>query len=406
MALYGALTTSGTGLLSQSYALNVISENVANSNTGGYKASTTQFSTLLSETLNSSVSVGQGVSAYTTSSVSVAGSITTTSSDTDLAINGEGFFVLNTEPDGSGETYYGRDGSFQLEMVEDGDGSAAYLVDKNGYYLMGYEVENGTASSTLSPVIVDPSLYADNGQETSSARLELNLPAGDDGGSEYTYGISMVDSDGEEQSAVLTFTKSDDPNEWTVSIDTGDASDTVNTTTTTLTFDSLGQIVSPEGLDIDIAWGEGSTSSFSIDLTATTQYDNAFVNNGYEDDGFAAAEMTDFYFTEDGALMAEFGSAYSAQIAEIPIAVFTNPDGLTAVSGNVYQESANSGEPTLYDVGETDLASFVPSALEGSNVDIEDEFSRMIMTQHAYSASSQVFQAANEMIQQAANLKA
>ena len=157
MALYGAFSNSVLGMMSQSHALHNIGTNVANVNTGGFKRTDTAFSTLLSDSYAKSISDVGGVRPKDVSTISQQGNIVSSSSATDVAIAGRGFFVLNSAQDGSGDNLYTRDGSFGLATVNDvtvtGLGGTSittkdgYLVDKNGYFVQGWPYVNGTVTT-------------------------------------------------------------------------------------------------------------------------------------------------------------------------------------------------------------------------------------------------------------------
>lgn len=187
-------------MMSQAHALNTIGNNIANVSTGGFKRTDTKFSTLLSGPFDKQSDIG-GVTPKETNRIAQQGNMLTSSSDLDLAINGKGFFIFNTKQAGSGTTYYGRDGSFEMATVNDisvtGNNGITvqtkdgYLVDKNGYFLQGYTADPTTGlftSTTLSSMRVDQYAFASTGQATTTADLGLNLPAGD------SIGYSQVDS--------------------------------------------------------------------------------------------------------------------------------------------------------------------------------------------------------------------
>jgi len=220
MPVYSAFTIPTLGMEAQAHSLSTIGNNIANVSTGGFKRTDTTFSTLLGRTLDKQSDIG-GVKTKDLQQISRQGNMVISNRDLDLAINGQGFFILNSSATGGGQTYYGRDGSFELSTLNDitvtgtpltnADGSTTpttlstkdgYLVDKNGYYLQGWSADPTTglfSSTSLSSLRVDPFAFASAGQATSTAALELNLPAADTPGlaqvSEVTLGGTVETND-------------------------------------------------------------------------------------------------------------------------------------------------------------------------------------------------------------------
>ena len=190
MTIYSAFTVPALGMMGQSHALATIGNNIANVSTGGFKRTDTQFSTLLSQTMDHQSDLG-GVKPKDLNQITQLGNMVSSNRDLDLAINGQGFFILSDKIS-SGETFYGRDGSFEMATVNDitvtGNGGTSittkdgYLVDKNGFFVQGWTADPITglfSSTTLSPMRIDPYAFATSGQTTTTADLHLNLPADD-----------------------------------------------------------------------------------------------------------------------------------------------------------------------------------------------------------------------------------
>jgi flagellar hook-basal body protein len=204
MTIYSAFSIPTLGMMGQSYALATIGNNIANVTTGGFKRTDTNFSTLLSQTVDHQSDIG-GMKPKDLFQITQQGNMVISNRDLDLAINGQGFFVLNSDISGGGETYYGRDGSFEMATVNDisvtGNGGSTittkdgYLVDKNGYYLQGWTADPATGlftSTSLSSLRVDPYAFASAGQATTTAALELNLPAMDSPGLPQVTSIELL----------------------------------------------------------------------------------------------------------------------------------------------------------------------------------------------------------------------
>ncbi len=191
MTVYNGFVSPTLGMMAQAHALNTIGVNLANVNTGGFKSTETRFSTVLSDTLDKQSDLG-GVKPKDYQRIDQQGFIVSSLGDLDVAINGRGYFIVNSKFDGSGQTLYTRDGSFQV--ATEGTDTAtvngasitvkkAYLVDKNGYFVQGLERDATTGTfpltSTLNPLRVDQFAFSNTGEVTTTAELRLNLPAND-----------------------------------------------------------------------------------------------------------------------------------------------------------------------------------------------------------------------------------
>lgn len=261
MSTFGFFQPAVLGMESQSYALAAIATNVSNISTGGYKRTDVNFATVLSQTVSSQDADGPapagtsqsdlgGVRPVDSQRVSLQGLVQATDRELDVAINGRGFFVLNTQTDGSGETLFGRDGRFSLTVSADSDVSIenGYLVDKNGYYVQGYTADaDGNAAigeSGLETVFLPPDLLS-SGSPTTEAALALNLPADTLAGESQSYVIDAYDSSGQRRDYQLSFTRTDTPNVWSFDVTggTGDVIDLAPYTQTVITTDAAQQSV-------------------------------------------------------------------------------------------------------------------------------------------------------------------
>lgn len=227
MALYGAFSSSMLGMMSQSYAMETVSVNIANVSTGGYKRTDTSFSTVLSKTIDQVSDIG-GVKPMGRAQISQQGAVVSSPRELDVAILGAGFFTLNSARDGSGETAYTRDGSFFTTAGDDitvtaDDGVStittqeSYLVDKNGYYLMGWQPQNDgsfNTAGTMSAMRVDSYAFESVGVATTNAILNANLPANEETDATHLYNIRAYDSEGADRNVTLEFTKQAAQNAW------------------------------------------------------------------------------------------------------------------------------------------------------------------------------------------------
>ncbi len=422
MTVYSLFTAPVSGMLSQSHALNVIGVNVANVTTGGYKSTDVRFATLLSDRFgNNDYSIG-GVKPSNYQQVNAQGQLLASARDLDVGINGQGLFILNSEIDGSGNTFYGRDGSFQLGLgnttsaIGD-DGSAitvreGYLADKNGFFVQGLVPDangNFDDNSPLQSLRIDQFAFSNAGEPTTNAELVLNLPAGIAFSETENFGIDVFDSDGVQQSAFLDFQKGDftqvpavnQPNLWTVTATT----DTGTTPPVLLTFTQTGLVQTPANIIFNMTFASGSTADVDFDIDNMTQFDGDFVPFKYEKNGFRAAEITRLEFDSGGHIVASLDDRTTRTIYRVPLAIFTNADGLVEKNGNVFQEGTESGERLVVVAGPNGFAEFAPHTREISNVDIGQEFTQMILVQSAYNMSATSFKTIDEMTTVARDLK-
>ncbi|WGM40646.1 flagellar hook protein FlgE [Caulobacter sp. NIBR1757] len=421
MSLSAALSAAVSSLSAQSVALAAISENIANSSTTAYKVKGTSFEAVLSGVMSSGSGAStSGVKAQTSQAMLVQGTIASTSVDTNMAISGSGYFVVSDDPAaGASATAYSRNGSF----TTDSDG---LLVNSEGYYLMGYATEaDGTlsGSKTLSNLTaIDVSAITSPAQATSTASLAANLPSNAAIGDSFTSSTEIFDSLGNSHNLEETWTKTAE-NSWTLTLsdptsasDSTTATGTVSPSSFTLTFNESGSLasVSPSTTDdaaaiaftVDFSTG-AADAAITMDLGSIggvdglTQYSDTSSDidievNQASQDGYAAGSLTGISIGDTGLVTATFENGASRAIYQIPLATFTNDDGLSQVSGTIYKATTQAGLLKLSLPGDGG-GSLVTSALEGSTTDTSTEFNKMIIAQQAYSAASQVVTTANSM---------
>ncbi len=429
MSVYGLFQPSVLGMESQTHALNAIAQNISNVNTGGFKRTDVHFATVLSRTVSSAPGASPanppsgsiqsdlgGVRPYDAARISLPGQILPTDRNLDIALTGNGFFAFNQRPDGSGEAFFGRDGRLVTQLGTGGGGggggsSEAYLVDKNGYYVMGWEAaaDGRFPSTSTAPagMRVDPDYFGLQGEPTTAATLQANLPATDPVGSRRRYVFDIYDSAAQRRDIDFTFTKTA-PLAWDVAI-TGGAGDVLSIqpgpTPEPLRFAADGGLVSPGAYALDIAHTDGNTSSFTVDTSLMTQFGDSFGITAASRDGFPAGRLSSVRIDPDGVVTGLFDNGNNKPLYRLAIADFNNPDGLAERNGNVYVESGLSGPALIGAAGENDLGSILAFAQEISNVDIAEEFTKMIRTQHAYNASALSFRTTDEMTEVARDLK-
>lgn len=430
MSMYGFFAAPSLGMLTQSSAFGTISQNITNLSTGGYKASDTRFSTILASTYDSNSDVG-GVKTVRKNYVSKQGNTITTTNYLDVAIRGQGLFVVNSKVDGNGDTLYTRDGAFQITRGEiqtltggyRADGSfdttltgvtasqgvnKGYLTEKNGHYLMGWTPDSAgafsaaAASGTLGPIRIDRLAFNSDAAATTNASVAGNLPATLDTGLSKTFKGSIYTSTGDQKTFEMQWTRTATPQQWTLAINPIDGT---STSTQTYTFDSTGHVPDGTTLNFTVTWDDGQTSSVALDVSDVTSIGSGFFYTDFQKDGRTPGDLESFHFDEVGHVVGRFTNGIERNLYKVPLATFTNPDGLEIRQGNLFAESLASGSAVNRVAGIDGFAIFSPFAHELSNVNLADEFNKMIMAQQAYNTSATVFRTVDEMTRTAADLK-
>lgn len=412
MSLSAAVNAAVSALNAQSTALALVSNNLANTSTVGYKTTSASFSSLLAGTSGKSSAASGGVIANAVSNISAQGLLTTSQVSTNMAISGNGFFVVSTGVD-DGSTLYTRNGEFDV----DSDG---YLVN-NGYYLQGWATDadgnviGSTNASNLTSIDVDS--VATIAEPTTEMSMVANLPADAAVGATFTSTVDVYDSLGTAATSTITWTKTAE-NEWTASFSdpvlSKDGTTTVGTVTSdpiTITFNSDGTLAStdpsPPALTIG-SWTTGAAdSAVSIDMgsansaTGLSQYstgsDTLTVDLVATQDGVAMGSLTGIEIGEDGTVSGVYDNGMTRALYKVPVATFTNDNGLEALSGGVYQATTDSGSSTLRLSGTNGAGTIYGGQLELSTADTNTEFSKMMEAQQAYSGAAQIITTAKDM---------
>lgn len=463
MSINSALAAGASGLLANSSALAAISDNIANVNTVGYKRVDTQF------TPNYKVSGGgearyasSGVSANSRLDVSSPGLLNPGSSPTDLAIDGQGFFVVRPSPanaTGSDPVLFTRSGGFQTD-------DAGFLRNDAGQYLFAWPVQaDGTVAQNPSNLnaleAINLSNIGGTADATSSVRINANLQASQaisPAAATYAAGttannmasgavtpdfqrtIQIYDTQGGVRSITMSLLKhATNANQWHAELHVEPASD-VSTgaglidgqiSTGIIAFDTNGEIdPANTTLDInlsflgsdntaplapgDVQWAAATgigSQDITIDLGTAgapggiTQFDSPSTLDSTVVDGAIFGDFAGVEVSPDGFVSARFTNGVVRQIYQIPIATVFNPNGLASVGGASFQITEDSGAFTLNAPGIGSSGTLASSTLENSNVDIATEFSNLIITQRAYSASSRIITTADEMLAEAIQMK-
>jgi flagellar hook protein FlgE len=405
-----------SGLAAQSNALGMISDNIANVNTVGYKGTSARFSTLVTQAATQTTHTPGGVSSSPYSYINRQGLLQGSSSGTDLAVAGQGFFVVNesSTPGFGDDFYFTRAGSFNPDQ----NGN---LVNAAGYYLQGYDLSNGTpppsASTFTGLETVNIANLSGSAAPTTGISLGVNLPSTAAIGDSHSVTAQVFDSLGNAHDMDITFTKTATANwSWTASDPTmGGVSTAVAAGTGTITFDTNGTPLTftPAAPTIDLTGFTTGAGNATLTLNlgtiggtdGLTQFAGDFTISNIDQDGVRFGNYTGITISDEGIVTALFDNGQRQDIYQLPLGMFRNPNGLEAKSGNVYLETDRSGNFQLTLAGVGGAGDIAPGALESSTVDLAEEFTKMIITQRAYSANTKVITTADEMLDELIRVK-
>ena len=415
-----SMSTGVSGLQAASQDLNIISNNIANSNTTGYKSMDVQFADVYSSTSGSG-----GVYVSDIETDFAQGSIVYTSSATDLAIDGGGFFVME---DANGQEYYTRAGSFDTDK----DG---FVVNDQGQNLMGYAVdENGNVmEGQLEPLSVStadlPAQQSENASITANldAREEVVDSAQFDASKPETYHstttTTIYDSQGNEQQVTAYYMKTE-ANSWEVRYEANgetvyadDASGNSVPYSVTLNFDESGNLASSTDtslpvdtehaipgqfsvpLDFDSAGTDALEMQLAMDVSDMSQYGNDFSVSENSQDGYSAGQFYGVSISDEGAIVATYSNGQSEVQGYVALATFPSDGQLESAGNTSWQETLESGEAIVGLPNTGTNGGVTGGALESSNVDMSSELVDMIVAQSAYQANTKTISTFDENTQ-------
>lgn len=412
MSIFGSMKTAVSGMNAQANRLGTVSDNIANANTTGYKEASTSFSSLVLPSGNGSYNSG-GVETTVRYAIDQQGDVSYTTSATDLAIQGNGFFVVQSA---SGQSFLTRAGDFQ----PDDQGN---LVNSAGFTLMGYPYSSGAPSVVVNGfgglVPINVSQNGVTAIPSSTGEMEGNLNSNDPIAAAGTYpsstaskksSITGYDGQGNAVTFDVYYTKTAN-NTWDVTVynqadaaagDTPFPYSKAAVGHTTLNFDpATGQQTSTGAFNL--TFGTPS-QTVAMDFSGFTQVATDFNATG-KMNGQAPNPVTDVKIDKDGTVNAMYKDGSSKALYRVPLATVASPDNLTLQSGNVYSANGQSGV-TVTGFPQTGGFGYIQSgALEESNVDLASELTNMIEAQKSYTANSKVFQTGSDLLDVLVNLQ-
>ncbi|MCJ8506421.1 flagellar hook protein FlgE [Rhizobium lemnae] len=405
MSLYGTMRTGVSGMNAQANRLSTVGDNIANASTAGYKKSSTQFSSMILPSSEGSYNSG-GVNTTVRYSINDQGAFSYTTSSTDLAIDGDGFFIV---AGADGTDYLTRAGNFEVQ--ENGT-----LQNSAGFTLMGYPYKaNEDPTIVINGFEGLTEINVTSGGMTATPSTEGlvagNLPAKEAIGYKKSSSLVAYDSQGNGRLLNLTYEKTND-NEWELSVDFTDSGTppvTTNLSTTTLTFDAKGKLTAPTAPITTTAipstsLGGAELGALDIDLSKLSQLGAAYSITG-NINGQGASAVDKVEISKDGVVSILYKNGQSVPTYRIAMANVQSPNNLRPLAGNVYSQSNDSGVVVMGYAGSVGYGNILSGALEDSNVDIAEELTTMIESQRSYTANSKVFQTGSELLDVLVNLK-
>jgi flagellar hook protein FlgE len=420
MAFMRSLFAGVSALRNQQTMMDVIGNNIANVNTVGFKSGRATFNELYAETLQGAtrptatsggsnpMQVGLGMSISSIDTTFSQGILETTGNDTDLALDGDGFFVVNS----NGQQMYTRAGNFRMDSESRLTVGGAILQGK-----MADAAGNIPSGTTLSDIVIDMSLKAP-AKATTKVNFAGNLNSGAVAGATTQASIPVYDSLGNPIDLTITFTKTgQNAWDWSASMpDPADATQQVTVGTGTVTFNgedgtlqtitgSPLSLTPPSGaapMSIDLNFGTPTATAPGV-FSGITQANGSLSVTSTGQDGYTSGELSSISIGTDGVITGSFKNGATQDIAQIMIAQFNNPSGLVRAGKNCYTVSGNSGSAAISEAsGATEIRS---KSLEQSNVDLADEFTKMITAQRGFQASARIITTSDEFLQEVVNLK-
>lgn len=423
MSIFSSLYIGMSGMRTHESAIGVIGNNIANLNTIGYKSSRAVFADMLSHTVLGTAGqsqTGQGAALAAVQRMVGQGALLGTNVTTDLAINGEGYFVA-TDP--AGGRYYTRNGQLQL----DNDG---YLTTIDNLKLQGYAANpDGTFATALSGLRVgettSPPRATDGIAMVANLDREAEFQVFDvtdaANTSSHSTTVTVYDSLGAGHQLEVYFSQTASGQwEWNAvgtqnDLDGSGDQTPVVVASGSLTFDADGKLVTEtQGLSNvtfananpqDLLFDFGEELSNGGDGSGSTSFASPSAVSYVDQNGFATGTLSFVEIGTDGTISGTFTNGQERPLAKLALAKFGSPQALNAIGGNLFTETMASGQPAIGEAGTGGRGDILSGSLEQSNVDLTNEFTSLILAQRGFQASSRTITTADEMLLETVNLK-
>jgi flagellar hook protein FlgE len=397
-----------SGLTASSESLNVIANNLANLNTDGYKNESLSFADVFNQMQGLSgngdpIQLGSGVQVAGQTSNFSNGSVDSTGVASNMALQGNGFFVVEN----NNQVSYTRAGDFTVN-------SQGQLCTPQGQLVMGYPAVDGVVSTStaLAPITVNQANDIP-AVATTSIQMDTNLNSSASVGDTYSSPITVYDSLGGSHVLTVQYTNTG-ANSWSYSIsvpaaDTGGTGTSTPVASGTLTFNSSGQLTSPTGSVTGITISGLADGAASMNLTwnlndssgnpTITQQDAKNSTSSNSQNGYGVGTLTGYSVLSDGTVQGQFSNSQTLALGQVAIASFANMQGLEQTGSNDYQATFGSGAAVIGQAGAGGNGTITGGAVEESNVSLSAEFANMIVAQQSYEANAKVLTTLNQVSQ-------
>jgi len=427
LSILNSLFTATSGLTAHGSAIGVIGDNIANTSTVGFKASRGEFRDVLGGFGGNAKRLGAGVRMGGIQTSHTQGSLLATGRGFDLAVRGEGFFVVQGNNGGIEGQFYTRNGQFGLD-------DEGYLVNSAGLRLQGYDITGAGGQST---VLSDLQIGANQSAPTPTSGVELVLnlesgavaptaafdPADPDGTSNFATSATVYDSLGTERQVQMFFRSAGGGNwEWHAMVDGGELDGGTPGVLTEiasgqLAFDPNGALQSETvvassadfldaapGQAIDFDFGDAIADG-GTGLAGTTQFAGPSTINGLLQDGNGFGSLVDVVVGEDGTIFGAFSNGERREVGRVALATFSSVDGLDRAGDQLFAETVQSGQALVDVAGSSGRGSIAAGSLEASNVDLGGELVTLIAYQRAFQANARTVTTSDELLAEISNLK-
>ncbi len=426
MGIGSAMTSAVSGLEAHGQMLNTITDNIVNANTNGFKSSRTEFETVLAHDMGGASlnQIGRGVAVGGVTTLLSQGAIINTDRNTDMAINGNGFFVV--KGDRKGLTYT-RDGSFRFDKN-------GFLTNLHGDRVQAYQV---TPDGTITGEIGDIRLPFNTipAKATNKIELHVNLDSREKVSAgfnslrpnetgQFSTAIQIFDSAGNAHGVNVYFTKVEDSTwEWYAMVDGGELAGGVSGTPEvmaqgTLRFDELGRLYSVEQSLINTSFAGSAIPNQEIRFDfgdsieelgtgqkGTTAFGSKSSAFRSVQDGWGAGVLADTLITDEGLIQGVYTNGINKTLGQIAIARFEATERLAKIGENQFRETVHSGKAMIGKANTNGRGVIMPTSIELSNVDLAKEFVDMIKAQRGFQASAKSITSANDMLEEIINIK-
>ena len=398
-----------SGLRSHQTMMDVVGHNIANVNTAGFKTSQVTFQEALAQTLGgpsgagvgrggtNPIQMGLGTRVASTDGVFTQGATQVTGRPTDLALQGDGYFILESQ----GERVYTRAGSFRFDEIGN-------LVAPGGLMVLGWmadSVGNVDSQVAIAPInlpltqVIEPNL-------TTEVSVGGNLSSDLQAGEVHRTSINIIDSLGSTHELLVEF-ENTGSNAWDVRAQV--AGNAMTLSTSSITFNPDGSLNGSGAITVSGYTPPGADPlNFTLDIGGTNgvvQYGGASTAEATDQNGNQIGFLRDFAIAEDGSVTGVFSNGEAKKLAQIATSTFNNPSGLVRVGNSHFSASVNSGQALIGLPGSGGRGAVTAGALEMSNVDLAQEFTNLIIAQRGFQANSRIITASDEILADLVNIK-